>query len=207
MGRRVGFESWVERDHLVALDFDPAVTAVVSQPFWLLWRSPGGKVRRHAPDFFVRVAGGGVLVLDSRPLDRIGDRDREAFAATRRACELLGWRYAVWGAMDPVVAANHRWLAGYRHPRCGDPGIAARLREVFAWDRPLMAGAEAAGDPIATLPVLFHLMWRRELAADLSHRAEGWSRPWVSGRGCCGSGTGWCSAAPSTPWWPCRAAR
>jgi hypothetical protein len=33
MGRRVGFESWVERDHLVALDFDPAVTAVASQPF------------------------------------------------------------------------------------------------------------------------------------------------------------------------------
>jgi hypothetical protein len=133
-----------------------------------LWRSPGGKVRRHAPDFFARIAGGGVLVLDSRPLDRIGDRDREAFAATRRACELLGWQYAVWGAMDPVVAANHRWLAGYRHPRCGDPQAAARLRSVFAWDRPLMAGAQAAGDPIATLPVLFHLMWRRELVTDLT---------------------------------------
>jgi hypothetical protein len=39
MGRRVGFESWVERDHLVALDFDAAVTAVASQPFWLLWRA------------------------------------------------------------------------------------------------------------------------------------------------------------------------
>jgi hypothetical protein len=39
---------------------------------------------------------------------------------------------------------------------------------VFVWDRPLMAGAEAAGDPIATLPVLFHLMCRRELAADLT---------------------------------------
>src|SRR6266705_2140720 len=34
MGRRVGFESWVGQ-HLVALDFDPAVTAVASQPFWL----------------------------------------------------------------------------------------------------------------------------------------------------------------------------
>ncbi|GGK98811.1 hypothetical protein Ppa06_67060 [Planomonospora parontospora subsp. parontospora] len=29
-GRRIGFESWVERDHLIALDFDPAVTAIVS---------------------------------------------------------------------------------------------------------------------------------------------------------------------------------
>ena len=31
-----------------------------------------------------------------------------------------------------------------------------------------MAGAEAAGDPIAVLPVLFHLLWRHELTADLS---------------------------------------
>ena len=31
-----------------------------------------------------------------------------------------------------------------------------------------MEGAEAAGDPIGVLPPLFHLMWRRELLADLS---------------------------------------
>ncbi|WP_440102850.1 TnsA-like heteromeric transposase endonuclease subunit [Streptosporangium sp. H16] len=96
MGRLVGFESWVERDHLIAIDFDPVVTAVASQPFWLRW-SVDGRPRRHAPDFFVRVAGGGVLVLDSRPLDRIGESDREAFQATQQACDLLGWRYAVWG--------------------------------------------------------------------------------------------------------------
>jgi hypothetical protein len=70
--------------------------------------------------------------------------------------------------MDPVVAANHRWIAGYRHPRCGDPATEARLLEAFGPGLPLMEGAEAAGDPLATLPVLFHLMWRRELAADLS---------------------------------------
>jgi hypothetical protein len=31
-----------------------------------------------------------------------------------------------------------------------------------------MDGAEEAGDPIAALPVLFHLLWRHELEADLS---------------------------------------
>jgi hypothetical protein len=168
MGRRVGFESWVERDHLVALDFDLAVTAVTSQPFWLLWRAAGGKVRRHAPDFFARLASGGALVVDSRPLDRIGERDREAFAAAGAACARLGWRYAVWGSADPVPAANLRWLAGYRHPRCHDAVVAGRLREVFGRPRALMDGAELAGDPLATLPVLFHLMWQHELAADLS---------------------------------------
>jgi hypothetical protein len=96
------------------------------------------------------------------------DRDREAFAATRRACELLGWGYMVCGELDPVVAANHRWIAGYRHPRCGEPETEARLLNAFGSGIELMEGAEAAGDPLATLPVLFHLMWRRALAADLS---------------------------------------
>ena len=31
-----------------------------------------------------------------------------------------------------------------------------------------MSGAEQVGDPIAVLPVLYHLMWRHELVADLS---------------------------------------
>ncbi len=33
---------------------------------------------------------------------------------------------------------------------------------------PLISAAEAVGDPIAVLPVLFHLLWRHELHADLS---------------------------------------
>ncbi len=35
-GRRIEFESWVECGHLIALDFDAAVTGIVAQPFWLL---------------------------------------------------------------------------------------------------------------------------------------------------------------------------
>ena len=66
MGGLVGFESWVERDHLVALDFDASVVGIVSQPFWLCWTVAGGKPRRHAPDFLVRRADGAVMVLDSR---------------------------------------------------------------------------------------------------------------------------------------------
>lgn len=58
LGRQVGFESWLERDHLVALDFDASVVGIVSQPFWLLWTPERGKPRRHAPDFLVRSADG-----------------------------------------------------------------------------------------------------------------------------------------------------
>ncbi len=42
------------------------------------------------------------------------------------------------------------------------------LLKAFGSGLELMKGAEAAGDPLATLPVLFHLMWQRQLTADLS---------------------------------------
>jgi len=42
-GEHVGYESWVERDVLMALDADPGVEAVASQPMWLHWVSESGK--------------------------------------------------------------------------------------------------------------------------------------------------------------------
>jgi hypothetical protein len=166
-GRHVGYESWLERDHLMLLDFDPAVTAVASQPFWLHWHD-GRRSRRHAPDFFARLADGTAVVIDVRADDRIGPRDAEAFEVTARACEAADWEFRRVGTVDPVLAANVRWLSRYRHPRCaGERGTAGALRRSFASPAPLLAGAAEAGDPLEVLPVLFHLLWRREMTADL----------------------------------------
>ncbi|MFC8129506.1 TnsA-like heteromeric transposase endonuclease subunit [Streptomyces sp. NPDC057302] len=168
LGTHVGYESWLERDHLMALDFDPQVSALVSQPLWLFWEDERGKTVSHAPDYFVRRADKSVLLVDSRPEERRPARDMSKFDATRRACVEVGWSYALWGELDQVEAVNLRWLAGYRHPRCFRVEVAGRLREFFAGPGLLMEGAEAVGDPIAVLPVLFHLLWRQELVTDLS---------------------------------------
>ncbi len=150
------------------MDFDPAVHAVSSQPFWLHWRDERGQVRRHAPDFFVRRDDGTAVVVDVRPDDRILDRDAEAFAVTASACELAGWEFRRVGELDRVLTANVRWLARYRHRRCLVPEIAEALLEVFARGRGLSAGAALAGEPIRVLPVLFHLMWQGRLLANLA---------------------------------------
>ncbi|WP_349307921.1 MULTISPECIES: TnsA-like heteromeric transposase endonuclease subunit [unclassified Streptomyces] len=166
-GGHVGYESWLERDHLMLFDFDPLVTGMASQPFQLSWTGPGGRRVRHTPDFFVRRADGTGLVVDVRPDDRIEPRDAMKFAATAAACELVGWGFTRVGAPDEVLMANVRWLAGYRHPRVHRPEVAARLVEVFADGASLLAGARSVGDQIAVLPVLFHLLWRRVLTVDL----------------------------------------
>jgi hypothetical protein len=110
----VGFESWLERDHAIVLDFDPQVVAFASQPFWLHWRDTAtGQARRHAPDFFARLTGGGGLVVDCRPAERVDVRSATAFAAMGWACEAVGWQYRSVAEIDPVWVANLRWLAGY----------------------------------------------------------------------------------------------
>ena len=164
----------------MALDFDREVVAFSSQPFWLCWRA-GKRRRRHAPDFFVRLTDGTGLVVDVRAEERIEPRDAEAFEVTRRACRSVGWRYRRVGGLGAVLAANLRWLSGYRHPRCLHRGRAAALGEAFAEPTALLDGVWAVGDPIAVLPVLFHLMWTGVLHADLEAAPLG-PRSMVAGR-------------------------
>jgi len=171
-GRHVGFESWLERDHAMVLDFDPQVVGFASQPFWLVWRDgASGRGRSHAPDFFARAADGSGLVLDCRPVDRVEARSAESFEAMRRACEQVGWSYRLAGELDATRVANLRWLAGYRHPRHGEPaGVAEAVAAAFAAPAPLVGQAASVGDPIGVLPVVFHLLWCGRLTADLSVR-------------------------------------
>ena len=159
-GGHVGYESWLERDHVMLLDFDRAVIGLSSQPFRLSWDGGGGVRRRHVPDFFARLADGSGVVVDVRADDRIGARDAAAFEVTARACGLVGWQFRRVGVVDPVLLANVRWLAGYRHPRNGQDCVAADLVAVFAEPSMLLDGAERVGDRLAVLPVLYHLLWR-----------------------------------------------
>lgn len=91
--------------------------------------------------------------MDVRPDEHIEPDDAEAFAATARACELAGWTFRRMGAIDPVLLANIKWLAGYRHPRNHGEPAASELAAVFAEPGALLAGAERVGDRLAVLQV------------------------------------------------------
>ena len=172
MDAHVGFESWAERDVAMMLDFDPGVVAFSSQPFWLTWMQ-GGEERRHAPDYFVRLADGTGVVIDVRADDQVEPSDAEAFAAAGLACREVGWLYRRIAGPGVTLAANVRWLAGYRHFRCCRSDIAAALLEVFTEATPLMRGAHDTGDPIVVLPVLYHLLWKHGLVIELEERLIG----------------------------------
>lgn len=167
LDRHIGYESWLERDWLMLLDFDPEVVAVASQPFFLRWSTSDGP-RSHAPDYFARTTAGTGVVIDCRPRERIRERDAAAFEMTARACKSVGWQFQLLDTPERIHVANIHWLAGYRHPRHYDSPIAHALIERFAHPDEIVAGAHDVGDPIATLPVLYHLLWRRILCIDLT---------------------------------------
>jgi hypothetical protein len=162
----VGYESWLERYWLTELDHDPEVVGIASQPFTLTWASskrPG--FTKHTPDFVAERLNGTTVVVDCRPVRRITDDTAEKFAATQTVCKMLDWTYLVLTEPTDVSRyVNLRWLAGYRHPRFAQAQIEDSAHQVIDdHERGLYEVAQAIGDPISTLPVLYHLMWRGEI--------------------------------------------
>lgn len=172
-GEHVGYESWVERDVAMLLDFDPEIVAFSSQPFWLIWPGQQGE-RRHAPDFFARRADGTGVVIDVRPDDLVDPKAAEVLDATASACGEVGWESRRTGGPSAVLAANVRWLAGYRHPR-------------------VTAIPAAAGPRSLT---------RSSSGSANRCRCSRELRPWVTGSRSYRCSTTCCGAMRSQPTWP-----
>jgi hypothetical protein len=159
----VAFRSWIARDRLIALDFDPVITAMAYRPLSLRWRADGVD-HRYAPDYFVRRQDGTAELIDVRA----GHADVEMPPVAAAALERTGWARSCVGPLNVVLAANLRWLAGYRHPRCGAGADARLVCAAFTHQRPLAEGLADIGDPLSARPVVFHLLWTGLLSTDLA---------------------------------------
>jgi hypothetical protein len=123
------------------------------------------------PDYFLRNADGCAVVVDVKPDKLIDAKDRVNFAATAALCRQTGWAYRRLSEPPRVLWANLRWLAGYRHERVSDTAVVARTREVIEHSPgvSLSVLAHQVGEPTLVAPTIFHMLWRHELRAELSH--------------------------------------
>jgi hypothetical protein len=154
----------------MSLDFDPDVIGISSQPFRITLPVPLPQ-HSHVPDYFVRRGDGSAVVLDVRPEARVKPADRDVFQATEGLCTGVDWSYQRLGALPSVYLANLRWLAGYRHPRCSREPVATLLTDILSNGPAMLRDlTAAAGDPVTTLPTLFHLLWRHKICTDMHGR-------------------------------------
>jgi hypothetical protein len=96
-----GFESSLERDWLVALDFDPSARVIRVQPFSIYYEI-NGETRRYTPDVLVEYVTptGSVqtIVYEVKPHEELRDawQDyRARFKAAMKFCRANGWRFKI----------------------------------------------------------------------------------------------------------------
>ncbi|MCX4668783.1 TnsA-like heteromeric transposase endonuclease subunit [Streptomyces sp. NBC_01381] len=97
----------------MALDFDPSVISLASQPFSLAWWD-GERDRQHTPDHFARLADRTGVLVDVRPESLVDEEAAEVFAFTARVCTTVGWQFRLVGDLGQPFQANLRRLARYR---------------------------------------------------------------------------------------------
>ncbi|MFD7596305.1 TnsA-like heteromeric transposase endonuclease subunit [Kitasatospora sp. NPDC059812] len=166
-GRLVHYGFGAMRTEIMLLDHDPQVVALACSPVELAWLGEDDAVAVHAPHLMARLRDGSGLLVDCAgsegvPAQLAGHAD--AMAAMARA---VGWDYRIARPPDPVLAANVRWLSGYRHPRHGASTPMERVAGLFAQPLPLIEGVRRLGEPMVAWPVVFHALWSGVLSAPL----------------------------------------
>lgn len=205
----IGFESTLEKDFFLLLEFDRRVESFEEQPVTISYRSPEGRLCRYTPDVLVRYQP--VLVGDPREspalceikyrgdLREHGAEYRPKFTAARRYARDRGWRFRVVTEREIRTPrlTNIRFLLRYRSIQVDDTdrdALLAALREHGA-TLPDALLRQARLDPLrhtAALATLWHLVATDQIEVDLDRlltphsvfrpradRADGEAHRWV----------------------------
>jgi len=191
----IAFESALERDFYVLLEFDPEVTQFEEQPVTVPYRDPMGVSRTYTPDVLVHYqpertdSGDAPAVLYEvkyRDDLRAHWRDyKPKFKAARHYARLQGWRFRLITEREirTPYLKNAKFLRPYRD-RPVDSGdcqcVLAKLGALGEADPEglLTTLSTERWERARLLPVLWHLIAVRRAGADLSVPLTMRSRLW-----------------------------
>ncbi|UXA47309.1 TnsA endonuclease N-terminal domain-containing protein [Xanthomonas prunicola] len=178
-GGVAAFESSLERDWLLALDFDPRVQAIQVQPFSLHYEHRGA-TRRYTPDVradYRLESGMATVVYEVKPSEELRlnwSAYRPRFKAAVRYCRDHGWRFKLVTERHIRIALldNARFLRRYRALPEQDLYVQQLLYTLRALGtttpQALLAAAYWAEESrMAALPMLWKLIATGRLGADL----------------------------------------
>lgn len=161
------YESLTEYSALMWLDFSKAIVGISTQPLRILFADG----RSHYPDIFTVLRDGTQALYDVRPQSLIDDKAAATFAKTADLCQRIGWPYQVLGELDLPMRHNLEWLAAYRHPRYRPPpDVRETALDYLSEPAPLIdvARVVSSGPPAFSIHFVYHLLWTREIHADLA---------------------------------------
>lgn len=191
----VTFESALERDFYLILDFDSAVAKFEEQPIHIVYEYPAGISRTYTPDVLVHYGFDPTLSRTPPPmLYEVKYRDdlranwgeyKPKFKAARRYARRQGWGFRLVTECEirTPYLKNAQFLREYRL-RCLDSDDGGRLLAALAeWGETDAEALLARLSPtrearIRLLPVLWHLVAVGHIGADLTVPLTMCSRLW-----------------------------
>lgn len=177
--RFLEYESLLERDWMLLMDFDCRVDWICEQPLRLRYLRDG-KAASHVPDLLVWRGPASAELCDVKSSERLDDLEFQAqVRAMQLACGEAGIAYRVLSEPDRQLLVNVRWLAGFREPPFDSDGECARMLRMLAVGESTIAELLAgAREPALARPVLMHLLWTGDALLDLSAPIGEESRIW-----------------------------
>lgn len=190
------YESTLERDFMLLLQFDPAVDVYTPQPLTLQYLGSDGLIHRYTPDGLIEWRADRV-VHDSRPV-LVEIKYRESFKGDWRRWRALvraardyasdrGWLFKIYTEREirTPVLDNVRFLLPYMR-RSATPEVERwlieRLRElVESTPRDLIEMLyRDKWNQAALIPVLWKLMAERSISFDITRPLTMQSAIWTS---------------------------
>lgn len=168
------YESALERDYLMLLEFDRTVKQFEVQPIKIDMRGQPG-YRHYRPDVLVEFELGQgrpwlVEVKYEEELQANWAELKPRFRAAIRLCKQLGWIFHLVTErhVRTTLLDNVKFLRDFRNLRV-DGAMLARLELLAARPRHVqdLACELGGADESMALPVIWHALWRGSLVADL----------------------------------------
>lgn len=176
--RLMGFESPLERDHLLLLEFNRDVESFEEQPVKISFKGTKGRMCSYVPDVFVRYLVNQrpqlIEVKGSVELKRKAKKLAPKFAAARAYCEEQGWDFVVITEkkIRGPYLQNLKFLREYREVDPDTSAIERILQFVDTAKRRqsvntvLAKVAPDLNDRLTALPALWFLVVNGRLCID-----------------------------------------
>jgi len=191
-GGTASFESSLERDWLLVLDFDPSVRRIIPQPFTLCYDANDAR-RRYTPDVLVERVGVGfepsTIVYEIKPRDELRaswNAYRRRFKAAMLYCRELNWRFKIVTEREirTPLLENAQFLKRYRSVTADELATEQLLYTLRGLGtcspQALLAAAYWHQEAqMGALPTLWRLVAERQIGAVLHERLTMRSLLWL----------------------------
>lgn len=181
IGRSVAFESPLERDFYILIDFDDRVESVEEQPLQVVYLHHNGANRRYTPDALVIYKSASGLrptlfeIKGSQELVEKWDELEPRFRAAHRYCKDRGWRFRIMNErrIRSPFLDNAKLLRRHRS-RNVDELVVQRIRMILRQQPGLNVAALLLELEDRTsisrghlLPVIWHLLATKQVDFDM----------------------------------------